>query len=141
MTHKRQAIRHAIAAQLETAPALLGRVVTTRARPTAPDELPVAIVYALTESSSKATIGGRLSRTLNVAVELRASSVGALDDTLDALSLAVEQAMATDRTFRKTVIDSSLTNTAIGLDGEGETKQAVATLTYTVLYQSDASGS
>lgn len=140
MTHKRQSIREAIAAQLQATPTLLGRVVKTRSRPTMPDELPLAIVYTLSESSDQATIAGDLTRTLSVMIEVRASSVGAMDDTLDALCAVVEQSMAADQTFGRLARNSFLSGTSIGLDGEGDSRQAVATLTYTVLYDTDAAG-
>ena len=127
MTHKRQSIRVAIAT------AIGGEA--TRTRPTADTELPAKLVYTLREASGLVTVARSLERTLTAVVEIRASSTGAIDDALDALCETVEAAMAADPTFGRLAITSWLASTTIGLDGEGDTRQAVATLEYSVMYR------
>lgn len=141
MTHKRQTIRDAVVAIIGTVPTLTGRVVSTRTRPTDVKELPCAIVYTLSETSAPFSVSGTLQRTLSVAVELRISASDAIDAALDALCQSVEQAIAADPRLGRRAINTALTSTVIGLDGEGEVKQALATLTYTVIYTTDAGGS
>lgn len=140
MTHKRQLIREAIRGRLETIPALSGRCYSTRSKPTAMNELPAAIVYTLSETSEQISTCRTLMRTLTAAIEVRASATGALDNALDNLSEAIEQALAQDPRLGKRAVNSELTGTIVGLDGEGETRQAVATLTYSVKYQTDGNG-
>lgn len=140
MKHKRQLIREAIRDLLGKDPVLKGRVTTTRTRPTETAELPVVIIYGLQETSERSTINRTLTRTLTIAIEIRASSAGALDDTLDGLCRTVERTMASNPVLSGLAIDSGLGGTDIGLDGDGEARQALATLRYAVLYQTDASG-
>jgi hypothetical protein len=127
MTHARQSIRQAVAAAVGG--------VATRTRPTQDAELPAVIVYALKESSELAAVRRSLERTLSVIVEIRAASTGAIDDALDALCEAAEAAMDADPTFGRLAVTSFLAATTIGLDGEGDDRQAVATLEYQVIYR------
>lgn len=140
MTHKRQAIRTAIVAALGTMPALTGRTFATRARPTEASELPVALVYTLNEESDLANAGYDLTRNLNAVVEVRAAAAANLDDALDALCADVETAINTDPRLGGLATLAFLTGTSIGLDGEGDGRQAVATLTYRVRYETTPAG-
>lgn len=140
MTHKRQEIRDAIVGKLSAISNWSGRVFANRTRPTEPHELPVFLVYTTTEEASVATVGRRLLRRLTVAIELRVGLASNLDDELDAYAKQAELAMAADPKLGSIVIDSHLTSTTIGLDGEGDSRQALATLTYVVQYQTDGSG-
>jgi hypothetical protein len=140
MAHKRQAIREAIVAILNGVPALTGKVFANRARPTEINELPVALVYTVAEESDLANIGVGLSRTLTVAIELRAKAVGALDDVLDGLCELVEASMSAEPTLGQLAFLSFLRSTAIGIDGEGEARQALATLNYELRYETDPAG-
>lgn len=134
MSHLRQAIRAHIRQALQDVPQLGGRVSTTRTRPTQANELPCAIVYALDESAGYAGVSRSLRRSLSVAIEMRVAATDALDDVLDGYCLAVETAIGADPRLGGLALDSRLSSTTIGLDGEGETRQALATLTYRVDY-------
>ncbi len=140
MTHKRQLIREAIRLRLEDIPELAGRCHSTRSRPTEARELPVAIIYTLSENAEQISVGRTLMRTLSAVIEIRASAAGAIDNALDDLSQVVERTMALDPTFGRKALNSALASTTVGLDGEGETRQAIATLTYNVRYQTDGNG-
>jgi len=140
VTHKRQKIRHAMRGILAAHPDLTGRVFTTRARPVEQAELPVVILYGLEESAERITYQGALQRSLVVAVEIRISSAGFLDDALDNLCALVEALFAMNRNIGGLALDSVLSATSIGLDGEGEARQAIATLRYTVKYSTDPAG-
>lgn len=140
MTHKRQRIREAIVTALAAAPVFSGRVFASRARPTETAELPVALVYTVTEESDIANMAFGLSRTLTVNIELRVSAVSSLDNMLDGYCEAAEAAMNADPTFGRLVFVSFLRGTTIGIDGEGEARQAVATLNYEFRYETDAIG-
>lgn len=141
MTHKRQIVRDAIVARLlELVPGLDGKVFANRARPAEPGELPLALVYTLSESAQAVTIGRSLLRTLTVIVEIRARLAEGSDDFLDDLCQAVEKAIAVDPTLGRKAMSCVLGSTAIGLDGEGETRQMLAALTFTVQYRTDPTG-
>ena len=140
MTHKRKQIRKAIVAALNAIPALSGRSFATRARPTETAELPVALIYTVAEESEMANMAFGLSRTLTANIELRASAVGHLDDVLDDFCEVAESAMTADPTLGHLALLSFLRGTTIGIDGEGEARQAVATLNYEIRYETDAAG-
>lgn len=138
MTHPRQQIRERVSAMLDVIPGLAGRVVPTRTRPTDAAELPVALIYTLSETSELITAAGDKRHTLALVIELRISASGALDDAADALCQSVEAVMATDSRLGGLAFMSTLSSTVFTLDGEGETRQFLATLTYTVIYDTAA---
>jgi hypothetical protein len=138
--HKRQRIREAVVERLKTVPEWLDRVVATRARPTEPKELPVVLVYTTAERSELATIQLDLSRTLTLMLELRTRAAEDLDAALDEMSAKAEAAIMADPRLGGLVTVSFLTETTIGLDGEGESRQAFASLTYEIRYETDPTG-
>jgi hypothetical protein len=99
--HPRALIRHAVVRTLREAPALssrLGRrVFPNREEHWLQDELPAAGVYTLSEQ----TIDSKISpdpdeRRIDLVVEILAGMSVRVDDTLDALTLAVEKALLLD---------------------------------------------
>lgn len=140
MTHKRQLIREAVVSRLGEVPGWAGRVFANRSRPTEVAELPVALVYTVSEESELANMAGGLSRTLTINIELRVSALSALNAALDALAEAAEAALSVDQTFGRLVFLSFLRGTTIGIDGEGEARQAIATLNYEFRYETDGAG-
>jgi hypothetical protein len=139
VTHKRQVLREAIVAILEAIPGWEGRVFANRTRPTDATELPVALVYTVNEDATMATIGGTLRRRLTVAIELRVSVSSSLDNALDDLAQKAEVAMAVDPKLKRKALYSALTGSTMGLDGEGDSRQALMTMTYDIQYQTDGS--
>lgn len=141
MTHKRQIIRHAIGTLLKQhAPAFDGKVYLNRSRPTEMTELPVALVYSLSETAANFTIDGYQHRGLTVIVEIRVRLVTGSDDLIDALCLEVEQAIALDPRLGGVANLVDIASTQIGIDGDGETRQMLASLTYTVQYETGPTG-
>lgn len=138
--HKRQRVRDHLVTVFSAVPALAGRVFANRSRPTEAKELPVVLVYTLTEASEVATIAYDLTRRLSVAVEIRTSYSSNLDNALDGLSAQVELVVASDPRLGGLADASALAGTTIGLDGEGESRQAIATLTFEVIYQTTVLG-
>lgn len=134
MTHPRTEIRRATVALLDGVPALRGRVKATRIDRAQTDDLPLVSVYALNEASSHANVARDKRRDLSLAIEIRVAGSADLDDRLDDLASLVEEAFDVDPRLGNVALDSALTATAIGLDGEGESRQAIATLTYAVTY-------
>lgn len=140
MTHKRQVLRETIVSILDAIPGWGGRVFANRTRPTEATELPVVLVYTVNEDATMANVGGTLRRRLSVAIELRVSASSSLDNALDDLAQKAEVAMAADSKLKRKALYSALTGSTMGLDGEGDSRQALMTLTYDVQYQTDAAG-
>jgi len=140
MTHKREKIRDAIVAILSGIPDWSGRVKPNRTRPTEVAELPMRLVYTLSEDATQASLGRSVLRRLTVAIELRVGMSDSLDQALDTDAQKVEAALATAPKLGGLAMGLALRSTFIGLDGEGDSRQALATLTYDVQYQTDASG-
>jgi len=139
MTHKRQLIRQRMAQTVGTVAAFAGRVSTNRARPVDVAELPLATIYTTSESAEPANAALDLTRILDAVVEIRAAGED-LDDRLDQLSQAVESALAGDMRLGGLATYIQLTSTAIGLDRESQTRQAIAMLTYSVRYETSPAG-
>lgn len=135
MTHKRQLIRDEIVQILDGDPILQGRVSSMRTRATQSNELPCVIVYAIREASELQTLGRALLRTATFLVECREKAVDDLGAAIDNLCEVVEARMDNDPSFDRTALNSWLSGTQIGLDGEADERQAVATLEYTVQYR------
>jgi hypothetical protein len=131
MLHRRAEIRDAIAATLIATNAFRA-VDTSRVRRTQDHELPVALVYALSEKSGEVTLARM------IVVEICVATTATLDDQIDALCLSVEAAMGADPTFGRQALDSVLDSTQIGLNGEGDLRHGVALLTYGVTYRTTA---
>lgn len=136
MTHKRQSIRDAIVAALNADPGLSGSVFSMRTRPTQDNELPCVIVYATRETSELEPLNrSKLLRTVIFAIECREKAVGDIGAAIDDLCETVEGVMDDDPSFGRLARHSFLSSTQIGLDGEPDERQAVATLEYTVTYR------
>lgn len=126
MTHPRQLIRHAIAAAIGAS--------TSRVRPTRDNELPCRLVYVVEEASDVLTVRGTVKRSTTIIIEVRAKADPGFDDALDAEAEQIEGQLGADPKFGGVALNSWLAATAILLDHEPETPQAVMRLTYTVTY-------
>jgi hypothetical protein len=135
VTHPRQQIRDAAIALLDAVPGLTGRVEGMRTRATVDDELPVVLVYSTRETSTRETVKRGLMRVATLAIEIRVKAAGDIGAAVDALCAEVEAAMESDPGLSRKARDSVLAATTIGLDGEGDHRQAVATLEYQVTYR------
>lgn len=133
--HPRQLIRHRVVAILKAGvPELRERVYRSRLYPMQRGELPGACVYSLREQAEEISLKGTLDRRLDLAIDLYVRHGETPDDALDDLALAVEAAMAADRTLGGTAKWNRLEETAIGFAGEGETANGLARLRYLVGY-------
>lgn len=135
MTHRRQQIREAIAEALGAHATLTGRVFATRVHPTPDADLPVVLVYMLAESSELENLNRNLRRDADAQIEIRVAATDGMDDALDDLCEIVEAVMEATPQFGGLVVNSWLTGTQIGIDGEGDFRQGVGTLTYRVQYR------
>jgi len=139
--HKRKLIRQAVKAALATLPpATLKTVETSRRRDWQEEQLPAAAVYTPAEDSARASTQRQLQRQMPVVIDLQAEGTVELDDTMDALALAVEGVMAADPRLGGLATDSWLSRTETGFLGEAETGRGLCKLTYTVVYFTRADG-
>lgn len=135
MSHVRQQIRDRIATLVTGLPLTGTRVYKMRSYALDKDKLPALLVYTLNETSSLITIGTRtLRRNLNVAVEAIASGTADIHDTVDAICVDVEEAIAADFSLSGLVKSCVLTNTEIDVLTEGERPISSARLTFDVQY-------
>jgi hypothetical protein len=135
MPHLRKTIREAIAAALTGLPTSGARVFTSRDYPLAPNELPGLKINTGAEASRPLSAGYPrvMARELQVEVEAYAKANNDLDDTLDAMALEVEQAMA-GNSFGGLAHEVTLATTELELDAEHETPHGLLRLTFTVTY-------
>lgn len=98
--HPRTLIRHALVARLKAFEPLAalcgGRIHANRVSPWSEDELPALGVYMLSEQCLETDIAPPPDeRRLTLALEIIARANEGLEDTLDAISLALERALDT----------------------------------------------
>ena len=75
-------------------------------------------------------------RSLDVIIEAYAQGTTTVDDTLDTISVEIEEALAADAGVDALVKDIYLTRTDIDLDGgEGERVTGAARLTFRAVYR------
>lgn len=139
MAHVRQQIRERVASLLTTAN-VASIVAQSRVYPLMPGNV-AALVYATNETVEAATLTypRKLSRTLSLIVEVMrrnaAASSGDLDDSLDTLCVAVEEAIAADQTLNGLADDIILASTQVTMSGDGDAPIGVARMEFIVSYR------
>lgn len=139
--HQRKLIRDAVVAQLTGKTDAELRVYPTRELPLKVAELPAVCIYTLEETvspESRSSSPRRLTRSLQLGVEIIVRATEAVDDALDALSLQVEVAIDADPRFGDTCIDSILSSVQIGIDNEGNRPTGRCLMSYAVEYETEA---
>jgi hypothetical protein len=136
MSHLRQLIRSNIVTAVTGLSATASRVYQTRIYPLEQSKLPGLCVYTRSESTEYVTIGlpRRQERTLEVVVEIYASALSGLDNTLDNISAQIEEALATDITRGGYAKDTKVIAFEADFDGSGEQPVGVGRLTVQVTY-------
>lgn len=136
--HLRRQIRAAAVAALKsgTAPPWGNRVHPSRRVPLAEADLPALCVYT-TEEDSVLDAGHNLRRGVSLVIEAVTQDNAALDDELDVLALAIEKALAADRTLGGLAYDAVLARTTIALQPvrDAQYRTGSAVLTYGVVYR------
>lgn len=133
--HPRQSIREAVVALLKDAQTAAGDAVyPTREVPWRSVELPGIAVYCLEEASERLGSEGNLDRRLVLAIHAVAQLSEGVDDEIDALSLQVEKAMASDPALRGTALFSHLAATEISVDETTSRPTGAVRLAYEVRY-------
>lgn len=135
--HLRRQIREAIATAVTGLATTGSDVFQARVYPLERESLPGLLVYSLTETSERRTLGapGLMDRTLRVQVVAVAEGVSDLDDTLDGICKEVEIALAMPCAelagIAKTI---TLISTDIEMQGTSVRPVGQAAMTYEVVY-------
>lgn len=136
MAHVRKQIRDRVATLVAGLPTTGANVYKMRRYALDDAKLPAICVYTMDESSSLITIGSRtLNRTINVAVQ--AFAVGpssTISDTIDAICVEVEEAIAADFQLNGLAKSCVLTESQIDISVEGEKSVGNVSLIYSVDY-------
>ena len=136
MAHVRKQIRDRIATLVTGLPTTGANVYKMRRYALDDAKLPAICVYTMDESSSLITIGSRtLKRTINVAVQAFAvGSSTTISDTIDAICVQVEEAIAADFQLNGLARSCVLTESQIDISVEGEKSVGNVSLIYSVEY-------
>jgi hypothetical protein len=136
MTHVRKQIRDNVVTTVTGLTTTTTKVYRSRVYPIASGKLPGLCVYTQSETVESATLTRPRTkmRSLDVVIEGYALANSNLDDTLDQISLEVEEAMVTDVTRGGKAKDTELTSVEIEQVGEGETQAGIVRMTFTVTY-------
>ena len=136
MAHVRKQIRDRIATLVTGLPTTGANVYKMRRYALDDAKLPAICVYTMDESSSLITIGSRtLKRTINVAVQAFAvGSSTTISDTIDAICVKVEEAIAADFQLNGLARSCVLTESQIDISVEGEKSVGNVSLIYSVEY-------
>jgi hypothetical protein len=135
MTHVRKQIRDNVTTAVTGLATTGTNVFQSRVYPNEASKLPCLCVYTLTEEAEVISLTPpRIGRTLDLVVEGYAKAKTGLDDTLDAIAVEVEEALATDITRGGLAQMTAIQSTDIGLEGEGEQPIGVIKMTFQVEY-------
>jgi len=136
MSHVRKQIRDNVVTTLTGLATTASRVYQSRAYPIASGKLPGLLIYTRNETIESATITRPRTklRQLEVMVEGYVLANSSLDNTLDQISLEVEEAMVADVTRNNLAKDTELTSVETEYLGEGETQAGVVRMTFNVKY-------
>jgi hypothetical protein len=136
MAHVRKSIRDNITTTLTGLTTTGSNVYQTRIYPLGRAKLPGLCVYTRTETTEYVTLG--LPRTqirqLEVLVEAYVKGTSSIDDTLDTVSVEIEEALYTDLTRGGYAKDTQVTSFEVDYDGDGEQSIGVARFTILVTY-------
>lgn len=136
MPHVRQQIYEAIVALLDDATSAGSNVFAQRILPIGKNVDKVCLIFGLNEPASAISAQPvRLQRQLALRIEGHfKASAETIDDLMDDFAVAVEVAMAADRSIGGLAHESGITTTTIQHDAQGEKPVAVIRLDYTVIY-------
>lgn len=138
MTHAAHQIRSAAVALLQGLATSGDNVVEGAFRPLGREQVPGLRVWMQSEESSTATLAGGaariLERTARLMVEAIAAEAETVDDTLDAMRLDVEQALAGDNTLGGLVKWINPVGFEREADGDGEWPTVAGRMQFEIRY-------
>lgn len=137
-THVRRQIREAAGALLVGLTTTGSRVSQSRMRPRTDALLPALLVETNEEAITPHSIGTQLQRELTLTVRGVAKGTGDVDDTLDAIALEVETAIAAGPTFGGLASQCALQRINVDFDDSTDKPVGVVTLDYQVTYFTNA---
>jgi uncharacterized protein YgbK (DUF1537 family) len=134
--HKRSELRSAVVTALTGATAAGSRVFGDRALDLWATELPAILVYAREEQSERMHVSSdTLKRRAKFSIEAIAQGNDSLDQTLDDMAEAIEATINADPTLAEETISTTLTQTELLVDDDGEKTIGAVRMTYEILYQ------
>jgi hypothetical protein len=130
--HMRARLRQAVALQLKNQTTAAANVFPARVRPTTASQLPCLLVFTEDETAERYT-GGTTVRRVDLVIRGRVATVGdPPQDTLDALALEIEQAIAGDESLGGLAFDLQLVRTHSGASAQSDRQAGDIDLTYAV---------
>lgn len=139
MTHVRKQIRDKVETLLTGLSTTGSRVYSTRLYRTETANLPCLLIYTKSEPVSVDSLHPRrYERQLELVVDGIASATSNLDDTLDAIGLEVEEALAANQSLDGLAKDTVFTGSEIEFNAEGQQPVGTIRLTFNVFYRTAA---
>lgn len=137
--HARAQIRAAVAAAVTGLERTGGNVFTTRLHKLEQQTLPALLVYTLSETSERDSLGPSpgQTRVLRVAVEIAVQQIATdgLDDILDDIAAEIETAIDGNAGLAALVKDVTLDSTTITMSGEGDQRALGMVLAFSAFYR------
>jgi hypothetical protein len=136
MANNRSAIRAAAKALLSGETDALANVYTSRTSPLWQTELPAILIYTESEEAVPESMRAnpRSIRTLQLTIHAKVEATEDVDDDIDALLTEIETLMSAQSSIGGTVLGSTLTNTEIRVEHDGQKDVGVGVLTYECKY-------
>lgn len=136
MAHVRTNIRSDIATTLTGLTTTGSNVFETRLFPLGEAKLPALCIYTKNDATEYVSINPPRTqlRTLEVVVEAYVKGTSAIDDTLDTISVEVEEALYADLTRGGYAKDTQVTDFEADYAAEGEQSVGMGRFTITVTY-------
>lgn len=136
MAHVRKQIRDNVTTTLTGLTTTGTRVYQSRTYPLATAKLPGLLIYTRSEDVSSVTITRprTKSRELQLVVEGMVAANTGLDNSLDQISLEVEEALVADVTRNGLAKDTELTGLETEYLAEGETQAGIVRMTFLIRY-------
>jgi hypothetical protein len=137
VANNRVQIRSAIKALLTGTTSAGNNVFSSRGHAYWRSELPAICIFTSHEPAQPSNLQNtRYNRTLEISIEVRVEASSSTDDTLDNLIAEIEAIMQANPSLSGTVQSTTLTNTDIRVDTDGEQPIGVGTLSYESKYSS-----
>lgn len=137
MAHLREQIRDRVVTDLTGLTTTGSRVFRSRIYPLETNDLPGLCIFTKSETTDYDTITlpRSTSRILEIGVEAYVKATADYDNTLDDISVEVEEALAGDVTLNNLVKDSKITSFESEYSGDGEQPVAIGRFTIEALYR------
>ncbi len=137
MANNRPAIRSALKAMLSGNTGAGTNVYSHRQTRLWESELPAILIYSNQEPAQPESLRSTRSiRNLELTIEVRLEASANVDDEVDVLLGEIEVLIVANQSLSGTVLSTTLSNTEIRIDSEGQNDIGVGVLTYECKYVS-----